>query len=114
MLHRLGLSLVALATALSISTIAHADPALVCGDYLSGDYQPDELPPASQALAEAARACICDTSCAHLCSIPDGEGGRTCMLNATVAFGNLGGDGDACGYCEAVRCMAPILACIAD
>ena len=111
-MHRIVCALIVIASALTVST-AHADD-LTCGDFMSGDYQPDELPPASQVIAEAARACVCDTYCAPFCSASDGDGGAACMLNAPGDFAGLGGDVSTCALCESIRCGAVVDACMAD
>lgn len=114
MLHRLALSLIVAAASLLVSRAAHAVP-LVCADYLSGDYQPDELTsPASQSLADAARSCVCLDECAGVCSASDGEGGDACYLNAPGVFFDLGGDAIACEACGDSMCHAAINACVMD
>ena len=112
-MHRTTLALIAFCSALFVSRVARAD--LVCGDYLSGDYQPDELTsPTSQALADAARSCVCLSECADVCSASDGEGGDACYLNAPGVFFDLGGDVLACEACGDALCHAAINACVMD
>ncbi|MEI8256075.1 MAG: hypothetical protein WCJ30_10430 [Deltaproteobacteria bacterium] len=82
-MHRTTIALIAFCPAIFVSRVAHAD--LVCGDYLSGDYQPDELTsPTSQSLAGSARSCVCLDECAGVCFAPDGDALCHAAINACV------------------------------
>lgn len=115
MLHKTAVALIAFASALFVSRIAHAET-LVCGDYLSGEYQPDELTsPASKALASNLRADVCYGVCAGACMTYDpGEGNFACGIGSDPLFVLQGGSQSACNTCIQADVSGEYLACLFD
>jgi hypothetical protein len=97
-------------------TQAKLDNTNYCSSYLEGLYQPDEMTsPASQALAEAARICICFDACATDCAVWDVDNGAPqCEIGDPAYFSSLGGDTEACAVCKEQNCSNEINACVAD
>lgn len=116
MFHKPALALIAVVSSLLVSRIAHADTALVCGDYLSGNYMPDELTSAtSRALASNLRADVCYGVCADVCVTFDpGEGNYACGIGSDPAFATQGGDQAACNGCIQANVSGEYLACLFD
>lgn len=112
-MHRAAVALIAFASALSVSRVAHSS-ALLCGEYLAGEYRPEELRHESRLLAEALDACVCEEDCASVCvSCDPEEGNYACGVNDPL-FVSQGGDTTACNACISGSCGSLFLACYFD
>lgn len=141
MLHKTAVALIAFASALFVSRIAHADT-LVCGDALASaaeQHRWDELPSASASLYLAAEGCACGTptwtggppatlgACSAACSFTDGSNDWGCGLFWLVCDPDIDpacdydtfyawtqAQADACNSCLVTTCSASVLACYLD
>lgn len=124
-MHRIAIALIAIASALVVST-ARAD--LVCSDALataSPQYRWDELPSASSALYVDLRTCACGVPfwesggptcgpCSDACLTSNEFGDWICGTEWAVGADWTSTQADACNACISESCGPQLLACYLD